>query len=127
MDKAPSEVQSRKSAAESIRTGRAILSDVRALVRQSTPASAEECGNLLNEAARHLRSAAAQMDPGPDTSLRADLERLRSEVDLLARTLSETDRLLTSWTRKIGVKANGYTSRGASAPLILIKKLSVTG
>lgn len=122
-----SEVQRQKPAAESIRAGRAVLSDVRALLRQPSLANAEQCGELLNDAARHLRSAAGQLDAGQDKRLRADLERLRAEVDLLARTLSETDRMLSSWSRKLGVKANGYTERGASAPLILVKKLSVTG
>lgn len=127
MDHVLSDVDSRKCAAESIRTGRAILFQVRTLLRQPSPANAEESGKLLSDAAEHFRSALTQLQAHRDISLKAELEQLRVEVDVLAKTLSETDRLLTSWTRRLGVRANGYTERGTSAPLILVKKLSVTG
>ena len=127
MDHALSEVDSRKSAAQSIRTGRSILFQVRGLLRQPSQANAEESGKLLNDAAEHFKHALTQLQARRDMSLKAELEQLRVEVDVLARSLSETDRLLTSWTRRLGVRANGYTERGTSAPLILVKKLSVTG
>ena len=116
--------------AESIRAARSRLSKITSLLAQPSPENAEECGGLLEDVATHLSSAASVLrasGAAADARLRGEIEQLRGEVKVLALAFAETDRLLSGWARNLGVKAGGYTERGTSAPLMLVKKVEVKG
>ncbi|HLJ46270.1 MAG TPA: hypothetical protein VKU01_09700 [Bryobacteraceae bacterium] len=116
--------------AESIRAARSRLTKITSLLLHPSPDNAEECGSLLEDVATHLSSAASALRASgiaADARLRGEVEQLRGEVKILALAFAETDRLLSGWARNLGVKAGGYTERGTSAPLMLIKKVEVKG
>ncbi len=116
--------------AESIRAARSRLSKITSLMIQPSPENAEECGSLLEDVATDLSSAVSALrtsGTAADARLRGEIEQLRGEVKILALAFAETDRLLSGWARNLGVKANGYTDRGTSAPLMLVKKVEVKG
>jgi hypothetical protein len=116
--------------AECIRAARAGISEIMRLLRSPTAEDSERCTALLGDVGTHLQSAASilrEHDSVRNADLRHSVVQLQREVRTLAVTLTESDRLVSGWVRRLGVKAAGYTERGASAPLILIKKVNVTG
>jgi hypothetical protein len=119
-----------------VRVARAAIAEVIGLLKAPTADNAERCLELLAEVEQMLRSAgdmlrANSSQPGcgfaPSAGAHRELEQLRREVKTLASCLSESDRLVSGWIRSAGVKNGGYTAQGASAPLILVKKVDVTG
>lgn len=124
------EVDGYQAPAEHIRAARAGISEIMQLLRVPTTEDAERCTVLLGEVGTQLQSAAAalrQFDGPKNADLRQSLSHLQREVRTLALTLSESDRFISGWVRRLGAKTAGYTERGASAPLFLIKKVNVTG
>jgi hypothetical protein len=116
--------------ADCIRAARAHIAEVmRSLVFLSTDES-ERCVDLLGEAGTQLRSAAVMLNglqTPADANLRSEVEGLREELKVLAYALAESDRLVSGWIRRMGATNGGYTEQGGSAPLILMKKVNVTG
>lgn len=85
--------------------------------------------HLLSEATTQLESAAALLGSAErcgDAHLRFEVEQLRRDLQTVSLALAESDRLVSRWIRRIGTRG-GYTEQGDSAPLILVKKLNVTG
>jgi len=116
--------------AECIRAARAGISEVMRLLSLSREEDAERYTVLLDGVVVHLQSASAILracDSVKNADLRRSVTQLQSEVKTLATTLSASDRLISGWVRRLGVKSAGYTERGGSAPLILVKKVNVTG
>ena len=126
----PNEQDRYEPPAECIRAARGHIADVmRSLTFLSTD-EAERCVDLLGEAGTQLQSAAAMLNGGqtPDhLNFRVEVEGLRQELKILASALTESDRLVSGWIRRIGTTSGGYTEQGASAQLILMKKVNVTG
>lgn len=119
-----------------VRLARAAIAEIIGLLKTPTADNAEKCLELLAEVEQMLRSAgnilrdhSSQSGSGfaPAAGAHRELEQLRREVRTLASCLSESDRLVSGWIRSAGVKNGGYTAQGASAPLILLKKVDVTG
>ncbi len=116
--------------AECIRAARAGISEVMRLLSLSREEDAERCTALLENVVAQLQSASVILrDLGSvkNADLRRSVAQLQRDVKTLATTLSASDRLISGWVRRLGVKNAGYTERGASAPLILVKKVNVTG
>jgi hypothetical protein len=116
--------------AECIRAARAGVAEIVRQLGASTVEGVERCGDLLDEVGQRLQSAAGMLRgmQGPhNAAFRREVEQLHREVKTLARTLVESDRLISGWVRRVAVKNGGYTEKGASAPLVLIKKVSVEG
>lgn len=108
---------------------RAARAGITAVTRSLQDLSADQAESLLEQAATQLQSAAVILrdlqQPG-DKNLRLEIEQVRRQLKTLALTLSESERLVSGWIRRIGA-TSGYTEKGASAPLILVKKVNVTG
>ena len=116
--------------AECIRAARAGVAETMRQLSVPTAEGGERCGDLLGEVGRQLQSAAVllQVTEGPhNAAFRRSVEQLQREVKELAQTLAESDRLISGWVRRVGVRNGGYTEQGASAPLVLIKKVNVEG
>lgn len=116
--------------AKCIRAARTGVAETMRQLSAATADGGERCGDLLGEVGRQLQSAALllQVMDGPhNADFRRGVEQLRREIKALARTLTESDRLISGWVRRVAVKNGGYTEQGASAPLVLIKKVSVEG
>ncbi len=116
--------------AECIRAARAGVAEIVRQLGASTAEGVDRCGDLLGEVGQHLQSAAGMLQgmEGPhNAGFRRDVEQLHREIKTLGRTLVESDRLISGWVRRVAVKSGGYTEQGASAPLVLIKKVSVEG
>src|ERR1700681_1187222 len=113
--------------AECIRAARAHIAEVMRSLKALSSDAAERSADLLSEAATQLQDAAAMLRgmecPG-DANLRLEVERLRQELKTLSYALSQTDRLVSGWMRRMG---SGYTERGGAAPLMLVKKVNITG
>lgn len=118
------------SPAECVRAARAGVSKVAGLLSEPTPQNAELCAELMRNVAEQLGSAAQYLHTDEykrDAALRSSIEMLQREVKVLAGRFAATDRLLSGWVRTVGAKSGGYTEEGGSAPLVLIKKVDVTG
>jgi len=113
-----------------IRAARAAVAEVIERLNVPTEENGGRCGDLLVEVERQLQSAAGllrQVEDPRNPGLRHDVERLRIEIRTLARTLAESDRLVSGWVRRLGIRTGGYTEQGAAAPLVLIKKVNIAG
>lgn len=113
--------------AECIRAARAGITEVMHSFRTLSGDNAE---HLLIEAGTQLQSAVGmlrQMETPGDADLRLEIEQLRRQLKTLALTLAESDRLVSGWVRRIAATRGGYTERGSTAPLTLVKKVSVIG
>ena len=113
-----------------IRAARVAVAEILERLNIPTEESAGRCGDLLIEVERQLQSAAGMLrdtaDPG-QTNLRKDVEVLRAEIRTLSRTLAESERMVSGWVRRLGIKTGGYTELGAAAPLVLVKKVHAEG
>jgi hypothetical protein len=113
-----------------IRAARAHLAEVMRSLTFLATDQEERCTDLLGEAGTQLQSAAAMLnglETPDDANLRLEVEGLRQELKILAHALAESDRLVSGWIRRMGATNGGYTEQGASAPLILVKKVNVRG
>jgi hypothetical protein len=114
--------------AECIRAARAHIAEVMRSLNILSTDEAERCADLLFQAGTELQAAASLlrgMDRPGDVLIRLEVEAMRQQLKTLAYTLAESDRLISGWIRRMG--NSGYTDRGASAPLTLVKKVNVTG
>jgi hypothetical protein len=115
--------------AECIRAARTRVAEVMRSLKIVSTDETERCADLLADAGTQLQSAAVMLRalerPG-DAKLRLEIEGLRQELKTLAYALAESDRLVSGWMRRMGTKSGGYTQQGASAPLILVKKVNIT-
>jgi hypothetical protein len=92
--------------------------------------NAEECAALLRQVEVQLGCAMAifkRRGPQPSVEIQSILEALQGEIAVLAQFLAEADKLLAGWLRALSSRQSGYTTEGRSAPLVLLKKLSVEG
>jgi len=104
------------------------MREVRTLLSQPSPHAAEQSAALLREIEVQLGCAAALLikdQSWHDTDIRTTVEALQHEVAVLARFLSEADKLLSGWLRALQARRGGYTQRGQAAPLVLVNKLAV--
>ena len=101
--------------AECIRAARAHLAEVMRSLKVLSIDEGERCTDLLGEAAMQLRSAAAMLSgmerPG-DAKLRTELEQLRRQLKTLAYALTESDRLVSGWIRRMGATRGGLHGPG---------------
>ena len=119
-----------RAPAEQIRTARAGIAEVMRLLAMPAQENAERCGELLGEVGVNLQSAAGMLREAgstADSEFRFSIEQLRREVRTLAFALSESDRMVSGWLGALGARTGGYTSEGASAPLLLMRKVNFTG
>jgi hypothetical protein len=116
--------------ADCIRAARAHIAEVMRSLAVLSRDGEERCTDLLGEAGKQLQAAATMLnglETPTDTDLRHEVEGLRQELKILAYALAESDRLVSGWIRRMGTRSGGYTEQGASAPLILVKKVNITG
>jgi hypothetical protein len=124
----------RDDARECIRAARANMREVKQLLsqpsRQDAEQNAEACAALLRQVEVQLGCAMAIFKRrGPQTSveIQSILEAMQGEIAVLAQFLAEADKLLSGWLRALSSRQSGYTTEGRSAPLVLLKKVSVEG
>src|SRR5690349_8743779 len=114
--------------AEHIRAARAGVSGIMRQLSVPTPEGEELLGEMLGDVGRQLQSAAKLLEAdGPrHATLRRDVQQLHREIKILSLTLGESDHMISGWVRRLGVKSGGYTEQGASAPLVLVRKVNVS-
>lgn len=113
---------------ECIRSARGRIAQVIGSLDSVSSSCAEQYADILVDAARQLQSAAALIqgiESPQDKGLRKEILELRREIKLLSSVLVESDRLVTAWIGRIGGRS-GYTERGGSSPLFLVRKVNVT-
>jgi len=98
--------------------------------RQSAEQNAEECAALLRQVEVQLGCAMAifkRRGSQPSVEIQSILEAIQGEIAVMAQFLAEADKLLAGWLRAVSIRQSGYTTEGRSAPLVLLKKVSVEG
>ncbi len=116
------------AAREHLRAAKAGMREVRHLLSDPSVENADRSGSILREVEVQLGCAAALLQHNgaqPDEEFRFALEELQGEVAVLARVLSEADKLLSGWLRAVQTRRAGYTPRGQAAPLVLVSKVAV--
>jgi hypothetical protein len=124
-------------ARECIRAARANMREVKQLLSQhsdhagqNAEQNAEACAALLRQVEVQLGCAVAifkTRGSQPSAEIQSILEAMQGEIAVLAQFLAEADKLLAGWLRALSSRQSGYTMEGRSAPLILLKKVSVEG
>src|SRR5579859_6527874 len=102
--------QQQSGPAGCIRAARAAVAEVIERLNVPTDENSGRCGDLLVEVERQLQSAASmlrQIEDPRDAGLRRDVEHLRIEIRTLARTLAESDRMVSGWVRRLGIRTGG--------------------
>lgn len=118
------------SARSHLRTAAEGVQQVRRLLTVPCVENAEKSAAILQDVEVQLGCAAALLQSNgihADSSVRSALEHIQREVAVLARFLSEADKMLGVWLRAVQTKRAGYTKRGQAAPLVLVSKMSVEG
>jgi len=113
--------------ADCIRSARAGISEV--MHSLETAASADALVALLTEAAKQLLEASELLrknENADDAGIRLEIEGLRSQLKTLSVLLAESERLVSRWIGRLGTRG-GYTEQGTSAPLVLVKKVNISG
>jgi hypothetical protein len=98
--------------------------------QQNAEQNAEECAALLRQVEVQLGCAMAifkRRGSQPTVEIQSILEAMQGEIAVLAQFLAEADKLLAGWLRSLSIRQSGYTTEGRSAPLVLLKKVSVQG
>ena len=116
------------AAREHLRAAKAGMRQVRRLLSEPSVENADQSGSILREVEVQLGCAAALLQHNgsqPGEEFRLALEELQAEVAVLARFLSEADKLLSGWLRAVQTRRGGYTQRGQAAPLALVNKVAV--
>ena len=106
------------------------MQQVKRLLSQPSPENADQSAALLREVEVQLGCVAAILEKSgtrPDSEVRSAMEDLQREVAILARFLSEGDKLLSSWLTSVQARRAGYNNRGQAAPLVLVNKVRVEG
>ena len=117
-------------ARECLQAARVSMRQVKRLLSQPSVDAADESAALLRDVEVQLGCVAAilrQSSPKPDPGMRQGIEELQSEVAVLASFFLGADKMLTGWLDAVRSRRGGYTERGKSAPLVLVRKLSVEG
>lgn len=117
-------------AREHLKAAAAGIEQVKRLLSVPSPKNADESAEILRAVEVRLGCAAAllkQNGARGDSDIRWAVEELQGEVAVLARFLSEADKLFSGWLRALQSKRGGYTQRGQAAPLILVGKVTVEG
>jgi hypothetical protein len=113
------------------RAAKANMGQVQRLLNLPTLENAEECATILREVEIQLGCAAAMLKTSDSTTrdpeTRSNLESMQRDVAVLAQFFAEADKLFAGWLFAIRAHREGYTDRGAAAPLVLVNKVSWRG
>jgi len=116
--------------AQCITAAKAAMRHANRLLAHSSAESADQTSAILREVEVQLGCAAAILKTGgarPNAELRREIENLQDEVAVLARFLSEADKLLSGWLHAVRTKSVGYNKQGHAAPLFLVRKVTAEG
>ena len=119
-----------ESAAEYIQAARKNLAEVKTLLSRPTTESVQDSGDLMREVEVQLGCAVAILRSSQQraaATLIAEIQELKSQTEFLALLVAETNRFLSGWVSRVLISRNGYTDRGAAAPLFLVRKTSAEG
>lgn len=100
------------------------------LLVQSSAESADQTSAILREVEVQLGCAAAILKSGgtrPNSDVRQEIEELQDQVAVLARFLSEADKLLSGWLQAVRTRSVGYNKQGQAASLFLVRKVTAEG
>jgi len=115
---------------ECLQAARFRMRQIKRLLSRPSVEAADESAALLREVEVQLGCVAAilrQNGPRPDAAIRAGVEELQNEVAVLAAFFAGADKMLSGWLDAMRSRRGGYTKSGQSAPLTLVRKLSVEG
>jgi len=118
------------AAREHLNAAKTGMQQVQRLLVQPSPENADQAAAVLCEVEIQLGCASAVLEKSgalPDSELRSATEELQREVAILARFLSEGDKLLSGWLQSVQTRRAGYNQRGQAAPLVLVNKIAVEG
>lgn len=118
------------TAREHLKAAKAGMRQVEQLLSQPSMENADRSATVLREVEVQLGCVAAILRNNgaqPDAEFHSALEELQAEVAVLARFLSEGDKLLSGWLQAVQARRAGYTQRGQAAPLVLVNKVTVEG
>lgn len=118
------------AAQEHLRAAGVGIEQVQRLLSIPSLQNADQSAAILREVEVQLGCVAAVLEKNgmhADASLRSVVEQIQGEVAVLARFLSEADKMLSGWLRAVQTKRGGYTKRGQAAPLVLVSKTMVEG
>ena len=110
-----------------IRSARSRISEL--MHSLETAHTADDQLTLLGEAAKQLQEAADLLrntETSDEAAIRFEIEELRRQLNKLSALLTESERLVSGWIGRLGTRS-GYTEQGASAPLVLVKKVNISG
>jgi|SRR5579871_1918689 len=116
-----------RSVADCVRSAHKNLAEVKILISRPTRENADKSGDLLREVEVQLGCAAVFLGSAPerpDPGLVKEIHELKRQTEFLVALFGETNRFLSAWAGRVLVQRNGYTERGAAAPLFLVPRTS---
>ena len=90
----------------------------------------EKVGDLMREVEVQLGCAVAILRSSKQraaATMIAEIQELKHQTEFLVLLVAETNRFLSGWVSRVLISRNGYTDRGAAAPLFLVRKTSAEG
>jgi hypothetical protein len=130
MEATPQKGVQSENAAEYIQAARKNLAEVKTLLSRPTTESVQDSGDLMREVEVQLGCAVAILRSSKQraaATLIAEIQELKHQTEFLALLVAETNRFLSGWVSRVLISRNGYTDRGAAAPLFLVRKTSAEG
>ena len=130
MEASPQKGVQSENAAEYIRAARKNLAEVKTLLSQPTTESVQNSGDLMREVEVQLGCAVAILRSSKQraaSTLIAEIQELKRQTEFLVLLVAEANRFLSGWVSRVLISRNGYTERGAAAPLFLVRKTSAEG
>ena len=130
MEASPQKAMRSESAADYIHAARKNLGEVKNLLTRPTSQSVQDSTDRMREVEVQLGCAVAILRSSPQraaANLITELQDLKHQTQFLAQLIGETNRFLSGWVNRVLVSRNGYTERGAAAPLYLVRKTTAEG
>lgn len=118
------------AAREYLRAAAAGVLEVQRLLSVPSPQNADQSAAILRNVEVQLGCAAAVLGENAiqaDAAVRLAVEQIQGEVAVLARFLSESDKMLSGWLQAVQSKRGGYTKRGQAAPLVVVSRMRAEG
>jgi hypothetical protein len=107
----------------SVRAATVSLRAVREMLLRPTPESLEECGPVLEDAARLM--AAIRASDVPD--MRPDIDALRRELNVVSALMHQASSFYFGWAQILGAAIGGYRPGGQTASVPARGQISIEG
>jgi hypothetical protein len=106
-----------------VRAATASLRKVREMLLRPTPESLEECGPVLEAAARLI----GKIRPADVADMRPDIDALRRELNVVSALMHQASGFYFGWSQILGAAIGGYRPGGQTASVPAPRRISIEG